>query len=46
MLQRPTPELAADQLAIIDTINAYSHALDDKDRDLFMDCFTQRPGTY
>jgi len=41
MLQRPTPELAADQLAIIDTINAYSHALDDKDRDLFMDCFTE-----
>ena len=40
MMQRLTPEQAADQIAIVDTVNAYSHALDDKDRDLFVDLFT------
>jgi ketosteroid isomerase-like protein len=36
-----SPEQAADHVAIVDTIHAYSHAIDDKDLDLFLDCFTE-----
>jgi ketosteroid isomerase-like protein len=41
LIRNLSAEQAADYVSIVDTVNAYSHAIDDKDLDLFLDCFTE-----